>query len=398
MSTPSLTTFTTGLVGGRDVLGLTGKNLHVRVLTDLAAIAAVSTEWMTLESGAPAGAVFQCFAFTLLWAQSFIVPDKRRGRLRVALVYADGRPKFILPVWVTTVAGVWVGKITGGPIAQYSDAIGEPGDDLPACFNAAQRALRESGVDVLELAGLREDSLLARAAPDRLGPALNPRVAPYIEIGAWETHEAYLRSRSKNATKALRNRRNQLERIATPSFDVLEGGPAARDVMREALDLKLEWLAERGAMSSAFADPATSKFLIEIAEKLPGAVVHRMLIDGKPAAIRLGLEHGGTFFSYLSAYDPAFAQYSPGKMLMEFTISQVRARGLGAMDMLPPAGEHKAVWCDSEVRVGDYLLPLSLQGDWYAAARRHGLPAVRWAWHHLPPALRALVARRFLKA
>ena len=124
----------------------------------------------------------------------------------------------------------------------------------------------------------------------------------------------------------------------------------------------------------------------------------RLLVDGQPAAIRFGFQYRGRYFAYLSAYDPAFAQYAPGKLLMDFCLRSMRERGVTRVDMLPPAGEHKEAWCDTAVSVADYAIPLTAKGRLYSLLVQEKLrPALDWTWHHLPSPLRALVARHLLK-
>ncbi len=168
MATPALTSYAPTMAGEAFAIG--GHSLEVTLIGDLMTLATIAAEWITLESGAPAAVVFQGFALTLLWAQNFIVPGRRKPRLRIAVVSEDGRPKFILPIAVTTVGGIRVGRIAGAPVAQYVDAIAAQDDRAADYFLAAQRALSQD-VDVLEFNGLRADSVLARVAT---GPITRP--------------------------------------------------------------------------------------------------------------------------------------------------------------------------------------------------------------------------------
>ena len=385
-------------VGARaDTAGGREPALSVAVISDVEALEDAAAEWVALERLADSSALFQTHAQITIWARSFLAGTAGGRRLHIALVREAGAIRLIVPVTVTTTAGIRVGRIAGCPIAQYSELLGAPEADLPACFSMALKALRRTGLDLLQLDGVREGSALWRAiAPFHLAP-IDPRVAPFADLSHSPDHDAFVRKRSKNLLHGLRNRRKQIERTGALRFDLLEGGQEARAALAEAIQLKREWLVQRGAISTAFLEPITTGCLLELAQSCPGALVMRMLIDEQPAAIRFGFEHAGTYFAYMSAYDTRLAQYAPGKLLLDFCFASIRARGGTRVDMLPPAGEHKAVWCDGEIAVADYTLPLSMRGLAYARIVQERLrPALSWTWHHLPAPLRTFLAARFL--
>jgi CelD/BcsL family acetyltransferase involved in cellulose biosynthesis len=158
-------------------------------------------------------------------------------------------------------------------------------------------------------------------------------------------------------------------------------------------------MVQHGALSSAFADPATRECLLDLAgNAASGAVVLRLLVNGEPAAFRFGFEHSGTHFAYMSAYDERFADVSPGKLLMEFCVSGFKERGMERLDMLAPAGQHKSEWCHEETGVGDYSLPLTGAGRLYADLYQARLrPALSKVWHSLPTTLRSLATALFVR-
>jgi hypothetical protein len=74
-----------------------------------------------------------------------------------------------------------------------------------------------------------------------------------------------------------------------------------------------------------------------------------------------------------------------------------RERGTRTIDLLPPDGEHKQVWSNSQVGVADYALALSVKGAFFAFAQEKTGAMLRWTWHRLPTGLRSFVATRILK-
>lgn len=374
------------------------RDLGVTVVADGAGLARIGDEWRALEALSPAAAVFQSHAQTEIWVRHFIEPGPRAPRLHIVVVRQAGAARLILPLALSRRAGLTIGHMVGAPIAQYAELLADPAADLPAIFGVALGALREDGVDALVFDGVRADSALLAGARPALRPPLNRRIAPFADLAATPSHDGFVRSRGKDLLYGIRNRRKRLERDGRVSFELIEGGAAARAAIGEAIGLKLDWLQQRGAVSSAFIDSRTTDCLLELAERCPGAVVMRLAFEDRPAAIRFGFEHGGTFFAYLSAYDTDLAQYAPGKLLLNFCFERERERRTRLVDMLPPAGEHKTLWCDSAVEVADYLLPLTGPGTLFALARERALPAAEWTWHHLPAGVRSLVARHILRS
>ena len=123
----------------------------------------------------------------------------------------------------------------------------------------------------------------------------------------------------------------------------------------------------------------------------------RLVVGTETAAIRLGFEYLGTSFAYMSAYDESFAHLSPGKMLMDFYLSQFAERGIRRVDMLPPVDRHKTDWCRLETGVADFNLPLTRTGRAYAELYQERFrPALRRSFDKLPDSVRSLAAALFV--
>jgi len=373
-------------------------HITVDVVSDVAGLRQLGREWHELERLSPPSAVFQSHSLLALWADAFMQSAGGSRTLSIAAVREKGTLKLLLPVVLTGKTGMQVGHIAGTPIAQYSEILADPSGPIELYFQTALDGLRRAGADLLMFEGVRADSLLQRALGGRSDRPMNARLAPFANLSATPDHAALLRSRSKNLSKGLRNRRNQIDKIGDVRFEVIKGGPEAREAISTAIGLKREWLVEHGNVSRAFMDGTTTECLLDLAENCPEAVVLRMTLDGEQAAIRLGLEHRGAFFAYLSAYDTRLAQYSPGKLLMDFSFQAARERGAQVFDMLAPDGEHKRDWCSEAVPVADHAVPLTVKGRAYLTIIEQGLrPTLSWTWHHLPPRVRGVLAPLFLK-
>ena len=372
------------------------ESLTVEVISTLAGLEAAADDWHALEATTGSNAVFQSFSHTVIWARHFLDAAPSH-KLHVVVVRERGEAKLILPLGILKRAGMTLGKIAGAPVAQYSEILADPEADLKACFKTALRSLRKDGIDLLELDGVRDDSLLMLAATDRAGPRLRDRVALFADLTVAPDHDKFVRGLGKNHVRGIRQRRNQAEKAGTLSFEIIEGGPAAGAAMAQAMEMKRDWLVDRGAVSSAFLNDTTKRVLKDLATHSPNAIIMLMMFEGETAALRLGFEYLGTYFAYLSTYSGKLAKFSPGKLLFDFTFMAARERGTRTVDLLPPDGEHKRAWSNGEVGVADYALALSVKGAFYSFARQCTESSARWIWNHLPGPLRAFVATRLLK-
>lgn len=371
----------------------------VTISRSSAELAALRPEWEELERLSDPASVFQSFAQISIWSRHFLAGPQVHGRLHVAMVREAGRPVLILPLVVSRGGPMKLARIAGDPIAQYSEILLDPARADRAAFEAALASVKAAGVDAIILRRVRAESRLLSFAAGKLRPGTGQDAAPFADISAFADYDAYLRSLSKNMRKGLRNRKHHLDAKGEAQFEVLAGGPEARRVLADAMGLKRQWLIQRGALSAAFLDPNTKECLLDLAEDGEGAgsIVTRLVVNGELAAIRFGFEHQGTYFAYISAYDQKFAELSPGKMVMEFYMSQAHQRGLRRIDMLPPADRHKSDWCPGEMQVADYTLPLTAAGLLYAGFYQERLrPALRRAWYRLPTAIRSRAASRIV--
>ena len=372
------------------------ERLTVEVISDLAGLEAAADDWHALEATTGPNAVFQSFSHTLIWARHFLEGGFSR-KLHIVVVREDGEARLILPLGVLKYPALKLGKIAGDPVAQYSEVLADPDANLAACFKAALASLRKDGIDLLEFDGVRDDSLLRLAAAGRMGPRLNERTAPFADLTAAPDHDRFVRGLGKNLGRSLRQRRNQADKAGSVNFEVIEGGTAAGAALTQAMEMKRDWLADRGSISGAFVSDITKKVLAELAAHSPNALVLLMMFEGETAALRLGFEYLGTYFAYLTVYSAKLAKFSPGKLLLDFTFMTERSRGATIVDMLPPDSEHKRPWCNKEVGVADYALALSVKGAFYTFAQQHFEATARWVWNHLPSNMRSAVATRLLK-
>lgn len=359
-----------------------------------AALAMAAPAWRALEDAGGVPTPFQSLALAKAAARVHLAQGERP---LIAVVRegsrSDGRPMALLAGVVGRQGGMSTLRFLGDPLIQYGDAVAAP-DVEPRHLAAAWQALASPAhAGLVYLRKVRADARIAPLLRERTIPVAE-EVAPFVGVSG-ET------LRNARDERELRRFRRRLADLGEVRFAVLEG-EAARPVLEEAIALKREWLRERDLASLVIGDRRWEAALVETAradDRAAGAasraarlVVAALTVNGRSAAIEVGLVLEDTWHAYLGVTAPGFAKAGPGQVLMADTIAHCRAAGISVYDLLPPAQSYKQALANGSVTVNDYALALSAAGraTLWAAQR---LPAPKDMLAAMPAPLRRLVLR-----
>jgi CelD/BcsL family acetyltransferase involved in cellulose biosynthesis len=323
----------------------------VSVVQGADALDAVAEDWHAVEQAGGAATPFQTFAV----AKASVPAHLRRGDVpRLVVVRQHGRAVVVFPAVVGRLARRPVIRFLGDPLIQYGDVLAAP-DATPAHVAQAWRAVADPAVaSAVVLRKVRADARIAPLLAD-MTTAVAHAEAPFVDL----TQPA-----RQPDSKQFRRFRRKLSQLGEVHFEEVSG-PAARATVLEALDLKREWLAARGFGSSVVGDPQWENTLAELAASMEGAGplrAARLTVDGRTAAIELGLLRGAQWCSYLGAMAPEFAKGGAGHVLTEEIIAHCRQEGLSAYDLLAPSAEYKRAIQHGAVAVHDHAVALTPDG------------------------------------
>jgi len=210
------------------------------------------------------------------------------------------------------------------------------------------RAVRELGDwDTIELRGVPADSPLATVLPDVAradGCAACVREigrSPWFEVAGIERR---IHRRFRGDMRRLERQLGgvELERVAT--YD----RRAMRDVIR------LEASGWKGETRTAIAcDPRLASYYAVAARVFArrGQLTLAFLrARGKRVAACFALEDGATFYLLKIGYDPEYAHFGPGQLLVRETALDAERRGIARYDLLGKDAPYKMKWTD-RVRV-----------------------------------------------
>ena len=247
-----------------------------------------------------------------------------------------------------------------GVLAPYDDVDAEPG--------AIAAVLGHLDADVLLLRAIPQGSALLDV-PSIRRLAVQTETACSLDLGAYDSVEAWLRSRSKGRRRSLRRGLKALG--ASWSFEELTDPGERRDAIEDAIALKRVWLAERGTFSRSFSDPSFRRDVLEHwGPADPSRVVLRIAAQGATAAVELGLQHGDTYRAYMGAFSPRFD--GAGVVMTHEAVRRAMDNGLATYDLLAPKTQFKTSWMDIETPIFSAVVPLTSAGRLAAPALRNG--------------------------
>jgi CelD/BcsL family acetyltransferase involved in cellulose biosynthesis len=173
--------------------------------------------------------------------------------------------------------------------------------------------------------------------------------SPYLDITG--DLGAYYATRRPRFLADLRRRRRRLDECGAVTVSV--GRTAA--LLDDALVLEARgWKARR---KTAIVERARVRgFYADVARWAAAQGTLRLLflcLDCQAIAFLLGLEEGGTLYLLKGGYDPSFARFSPGQLVLQEAIAYAFDAGLRRVELLGADEPYKLAWTTTtrEIRV-----------------------------------------------
>ena len=316
---------------------------------------------------------FQTFNWNWHWCNHYLAAASGETGPSLAIVTGrrHGRLVMVWPLVSERVAGLTQIGWMGDPVSQYGDVLIEP-DSLPFLANARTFVTRELKPALLRLRKVRDDAAIAALLGDLNAFPAERHKAPYLDFASAPDFATFERRYSRRSRRNRRRLFRRLQELGPVAFERCREGPRARALAIEAVDLKREWLRERGLVSPALSDPRFASFFADVAQ---GTV--------RPA---------GCEVCAITSYEKVGA----GVLLLERTFAQSFGTNARTFDLLSPGDSYKLAWADASMGVTDWVIPLSARG-WVFARLYLGLarPALKAALDAMPASLRRLVADRY---
>lgn len=366
------------------------------VLTTVEAFEALRTDWNDLYARAGATTQpFQRFGWLKHWADMYL---GQHDRLLVVTVRQNGVLVAALPLVVERILGLRQLSFMGAPVSQYGDALAiEGAERLSLLRQAWGRALDAAKPDLVRLVKVREDAAIAPLLKSVGAIETSFEEAPFIDLGSYESFEAYQKSRSAKYIKNVRRLWRRLDERGASAVAWDLRGAAGYDAALAAVTLKRSWLASRGLFSKAFAADRFAQFFASaarIASLETGVSTSLLTSRGEIANATVTVSDGRRLALHILGYSLKFEKSAVGVLHTEALVRHAFATGVETVDFLAPRHEYKDTWADGAVRVSDFAVPISLGGQIYVKAylallREH----IKVVMAELPPIAVRLLSR-----
>jgi CelD/BcsL family acetyltransferase involved in cellulose biosynthesis len=234
--------------------------------------------------------------------------------------------------------------------------LNEPGDFAFADHEALTAVVRGSirfGRPIL-LGRLPAESptidVFRRLAKGRGIVRVRPRAScPYIPLDeSWREPESHLSSRRRSD---FRRARRRAEEQGDVKAEVLAPGPDQIDSLLNTA-FAIEARSWKGAAGTALAnDPIRGQALRKFADWASRAGLLRICllrIGETYAAMQIAAEQNNAFWLLKIGFDPAFANCSPGNLLLAESLRYSAAKGLGSLEFLGTVEPWTLVWTQHE--------------------------------------------------
>lgn len=318
--------------------------------------------------------------------------ERDNRQVRVVTVRDGHGLALVAPMSVSVSHGVRVLQWLGEPLSGYGDVVARAGCDVAALMRAGLASLWGDGdtIDVVHLRKVRSDAAVMPFLSDFTTVPLAENLAPYVELGAFPSFDAYLVARKGTALKGYRRKRRRLEDLGKVTFQVHQGGPRAQELGRQAIELKIRWMETYGKISRAFADPSCLEALMSaVGKRESGACVSELSIDGHPIALEVGLISKDRYYSFLGAMDLAYYKFSPGILQLLETLRWCFDHGIRIFDLLPSDSDYKRAWATDVASEDEWIRSYTLKGHLYENLMLKGMmPLSRRAYASVPLAFK----------
>jgi len=332
----------------------------------------IERDWRAFEKNATC-TVFQTFGWLSKWqrhigAREAILPAIVTGR------DTDGTLLFILPLAIQTRGAIRRLTWLGHELCDYNAPIAAPDFLRGADTEGFATLWRKIVTQIRETARARFDLVDLNKMPVEIDSQPNPFVGLDVLPHACSAHVAtlgedwesfYAAKRSSATRKKERKKLRQLSEHGEVGLVNAAGREDRAAVMTDLIGQKSHWFARMG-VKNIFARPGNREFFMDVAtDPAMGDIVHvsRLSVGETTAATGLGLHYGDCYYLVLSSYlDAELSRLGPGRAHLHELLRHSISKGLRWFDFTVGDEPYKRDWSDKEVKLYDYLAPITLRG------------------------------------
>jgi len=348
--------------------------------------------WRSLEQRASGVTIFQTYDWCRAWisaADAAGTPEE----VRILTIWAGQDIILLWPFAIRRFGRARILHTLGEPASQYSDVLVCPQYNSAQLIDKAWGYVRSwDDIDVVELRRVRKSAALAKFGGLQAYrvPGSNAE-APCIDFSKLEDCDPS-GARSSRSRNSLRRHERHLSQHGAVSFSLISDVAHQRLAVAEVAILKRAWMQDKAMVSAGYAHPANANFIDRLASEglLCGA---QLCVGSDTAAIELGMQRAGVYWSLIQSYNLRFAKHAPGRLLFRDFLAACPALGIRHFDFLAPAHKHKTELSTGAEPIADYIVPKTIHGRMVAAYLGRLRPALKDFYGLFPVGARRLAAR-----
>lgn len=366
---------------------------HLRIARTLTEIVKLGPQWQALEQHSAGVGFFQSYD----WCRYAAEHDVMHGEQEfvVFAVYEGDDLAAVLPLRRQSKKFRNVVSGLAEPFQQYTEMLMGEEHDAKKVFAPIYTALGEFGADYLHLGQVRNDGALFAAIDGLVPPTGEAKGAPNVPLHRWPDFDSYFKSLNSKSRKNLRNLHNKLARKGEIAHEVAFEGPLLKDVIDRTFAGRSAWLESMGLTSRAFRNAGFEQFVGGFKSGIRTdvkTVAMSLTLDGHPIAEQWGFVHQKRYYAFISTWDTAFQEFSPGRLHLEQVLRTCSELGIEVVDFMVPSIAYKLTFATEVTPVNDYILPLSLTGQLYGGLwMKHLRPVAKSMAYAVPTGVRRIL-------
>jgi CelD/BcsL family acetyltransferase involved in cellulose biosynthesis len=370
--------------------------LRVDFVTDLAQLPALAARWEALA--ARKSDHESLFVQSDHWCRHLAAvrttASSGRFRMLIATVWRGQDLIGLWPLSLQRASGAWIARSLDDPFGQFAGVLFRDMADIAPGVAAIVEALRKQA-DGLQIEAVIAGTPLHAALRQAAAMPVGAQQAVYIDLRPFASFKDFAQTVNSKTRKNLRNLTNRLQREHQSESVVIANGGGMPDLLRDTFDERFKWLQRNGRTSAAFQSEDFRPLVAALPQSEGLELIGFALgCEKKWVSTQWGFLYAGRYYAYMSAMDPAYDQFSPGRLHLGMVIEACTGRGVELLELMPPATRYKLEWTDSTRQLETLCAGFTLRGRIALGATRWVMPKVRHLSRMLPESVRrALVGR-----
>jgi CelD/BcsL family acetyltransferase involved in cellulose biosynthesis len=346
-------------------------NDRLEIVADPSALAALKEDWNALYARAAKPYFSQSFSWC--WTSWRTVSEPRGRRLHCIVARRGGRAVLIWPFVTHRLGLLTIARPLGPETTEYTSVLVEDGPETAARVEKAWTMLRQTcRADIIALPLVRAGSELHRLLAAQTIPAFIDRdPACHVSRAMHESWDQYRLSLPSDMRKGIARRRRRLQEKGELVFEPSVVGPRRAEVIDWLLAQKRTWLAETKRHNPWLLTHEYRNFLIAVAtdpDSSNGLLISVLRLGDQIIAADVFRRDRNRIEDFLTAYDPAFAAFGPGQMILEECLHWSFVQGLD-FDLRIGSEGYKKLWTKEHIEVFSYEFASTYRGSLYVAVR-----------------------------